>query len=97
MYILSRLIQIVGLAITFLDVVLFFFQNMTMMFLLKIFYPGRPDVLHRLFSSVPFRASVREGREFILTPASSRFGKGKHSLLECSSLELPVCAEVVEW
>ena len=40
MYILSRFIQIVGLAITFLDVVLFFFQNMTMMFLLKIFILG---------------------------------------------------------
>ena len=40
MYILARFIQIVGLAITFLDVVLFFFQNMTMMFLLKIFILG---------------------------------------------------------
>lgn len=40
MYLLARFVQMVGLAITFLDVVLFFFRNMTMMFLLKIFILG---------------------------------------------------------
>ncbi len=40
MWALARSIQALGLAITFADIVLFFFRNMTMMFLLKLFIIG---------------------------------------------------------
>ena len=40
MYPLGRALQLVGIVITFVDVVLFFVQTMTMMVLLKIFLFG---------------------------------------------------------
>jgi hypothetical protein len=39
-YPLGRALQLVGLLVTFVDVVLFFIQSMTMMVLLKIFLFG---------------------------------------------------------
>ncbi len=40
MYLIARSIQVLGLGLTFADVILFFFKNMTMMFLLKLFVLG---------------------------------------------------------
>ena len=40
LYPLGRALQLLGLVVTFVDVVLFFIQSMTMMFLLKIFLFG---------------------------------------------------------
>ncbi len=40
MYFIARSIQALGLALTFADIVLFFFKDMTMMFLLKLFILG---------------------------------------------------------
>ncbi len=40
MYALARSVQALGLAITLADIILFFFRNMTMMFLLKLFIIG---------------------------------------------------------
>jgi hypothetical protein len=39
-YPLGRALQLLGILVTFVDVVLFFIQNMTMMFLLKLFLFG---------------------------------------------------------
>lgn len=39
-YPLGRALQLVGILVTFVDVVLFFIQSMTMMFLLKLFLFG---------------------------------------------------------
>jgi len=40
LYPAGRALQLVGILVTFLDVVLFFVKSMTMMFLLKIFLFG---------------------------------------------------------
>lgn len=39
-YPLGRALQLAGILVTFVDVVLFFIQSMTMMFLLKLFLFG---------------------------------------------------------
>ena len=40
LYPLGRALQLLGILVTFVDVVLFFVQSMTMMFLLKLFLFG---------------------------------------------------------
>ncbi|MDA8028854.1 MAG: hypothetical protein M0Z25_07755 [Nitrospiraceae bacterium] len=70
LYPLGRALQLLGLAVTFVDVVLFFIQSMTMMVLLKIFLFGIAT-----FYSGYFLSGLGTPRPRPIQPENPRTGK----------------------
>ncbi|MEC4682815.1 MAG: hypothetical protein VST70_03930 [Nitrospirota bacterium] len=69
-YPLGRALQLLGILVTFVDVVLFFVQTMTMMFLLKIFLFGLAA-----FYSGYFLSSLGTPRRPPIEPSNPRPSK----------------------
>ena len=69
LYPLGRALQLIGIVVTFIDVVLFFIQSMTMMVLLKIFLFGIA-----LFYSGYFITSLGTPRTRPIEPENPRKG-----------------------
>lgn len=72
LYPLGRALQILGILVTFVDVVLFFVQSMTMMFLLKLFLFGLAA-----FYSGYFLSSLGVPRRPSIQPSNPRVAKKK--------------------